>query len=207
MRFFLSYASEDKVVAEEIYFALIGAGHEVFFDKPLIKPGDNYERRICEAIDTADGFVFLISPVSIKAGGYALTELKYAREKWKHPENRVLPVMVTPTPYDTIPAFLRSVSILKPDGNVAAEVTDSVKGWGNPLPPFNKRYGILSQFGKFFYMLLSSFFVAIGLGTLFTQLYPSVEIGINLVFLFVIVGFLIVKTIRHLWSIIILAWK
>lgn len=206
MRFFLSYASEDKAIAEETYFALIGAGHEVFFDKPSLKPGDNYERRLCEAIDAADGLVFLISPESIQAGGYALTELKYAREKWKHPQNRVLPVMVTPTPYDTIPAYLRAVTILQPEGNVAAEVADSVKGWGKSLSPFDKRYGIFSQVGKFFYILLSSFFVALGLGTLFSRFYPSVEIGFSLVFLFVIVGYLIVKTICHLWS-VILAWK
>jgi hypothetical protein len=69
MKLFLSYASENCGIAEEIYFALVGAGHEVFFDRPSLKPGDNYVRRLREAIGTVDGVVFLISPESVQGGG------------------------------------------------------------------------------------------------------------------------------------------
>jgi hypothetical protein len=103
MKLFLSYASENGGIAEKIYFALVGAGHIVFFDRPSLKPGDNYDRRLREAIEAADGLIFLISPQSVQAGGYALTELKYARQKWAHPERRVLPVIVQPTNFKTIP--------------------------------------------------------------------------------------------------------
>ena len=96
MKLFLSYATENYEIAEEVYLALVGAGHEVFFDRPSLKPGENYTQRLREAITNTDGMIFLISPKSIKLGSYALTELKYTRQKWEHPEGRVLPVMVQP---------------------------------------------------------------------------------------------------------------
>ena len=80
MKLFLPYGSEDVTVADEISLALSGAGHEVIFDQSWLKPADDYNRRICEAFDQADGMVFLITSESVQAGTYALTELKFARE-------------------------------------------------------------------------------------------------------------------------------
>lgn len=55
-------------------------------------------------------------------GSYALTELKYARQKWPDPRHRVLPVMIERTAYDQIPNYLKAITVLEPEGNVAAEV-------------------------------------------------------------------------------------
>jgi hypothetical protein len=122
MKVFLSYASEDRVLAEDIQLALAGAGHEVFFDRQSLPAGGDYHERIRTAVAGADLFVFLISPDSVDAGGYALTEMGYARDKWAHPKGRVLPVMVRATPFTSIPAYLKSVTLLEPRGNAAAEV-------------------------------------------------------------------------------------
>ena len=79
MKIFLSYASEDRPQAEEIQLALAGAGHEVFFDRESLPAGGDYHARIKASVDDAELFVFLISPDSVAGGGYALTEMGYAR--------------------------------------------------------------------------------------------------------------------------------
>jgi len=126
MKIFLSYASEDRAVAEELQLALAGAGHDVFFDRQSLPAGGDYHRRIKAAVDASQCFVFLISPDSVDAGGYALTEMGYARARWPHPKGHVLPVMVRPTPFPGIPAYLKSVTLLEPVGNLSAEAVDAL---------------------------------------------------------------------------------
>ncbi|MFN0182224.1 MAG: toll/interleukin-1 receptor domain-containing protein, partial [Aquabacterium sp.] len=127
MKIFLSYASEDRALAEEIQLALAGAGHEVFFDRESLPAGGDYHTRIKASVDGADAFVFLISPDSVAAGGYALTEMGYARANWPHPKAHVLPVLLRATPFDRIPAYLKSVTVLEPSGNAAAETVAAVQ--------------------------------------------------------------------------------
>jgi len=122
MQIFVSYSSKDRARAEEIALALEGVGHDVFFDRTDLEGGDDYHAVIRDRVRDADRFVFLITPASVREGAYTLTELRMAREKWAHPKNRVLPVMLEPTPLPDVPAYLRGVTILEPEGNVAAEV-------------------------------------------------------------------------------------
>jgi hypothetical protein len=123
---FLSYASSLDETAARIEFSLKGEGHAVFRDRTALPPGESFDARIRAAIEESDLFVFLISPESVTPGRYTLTELKFAEQKWGHPAGRVLPVLAEPTPIDAIPAFLRAVSILKPHGNLVAEVAAEV---------------------------------------------------------------------------------
>ena len=39
---FLSYASENRDIAEQVNLALTGAGHKVFFDRDSLPAGDDY---------------------------------------------------------------------------------------------------------------------------------------------------------------------
>jgi TIR domain len=128
MRIFLSYASENRTIAEDIYLALAGVGHDVFFDRDSLPATAEYHNRIRAAIMAADAMVFLIGPHSVSDNSYTLTELKFAREKWTHPKDRVLPVMVCKTDWDRIPSYLKAVTVLIPAGNVAAEVAAAVSG-------------------------------------------------------------------------------
>ena len=75
MRVFLSYSRADTTTAEAVAANLKPAGHEVFFDRDSIKVADDFNRIIWGEIQKADLFVFLISPNSVRAGSYALTEL------------------------------------------------------------------------------------------------------------------------------------
>jgi hypothetical protein len=126
MRIFLSFASEHRRLAEEVYFALTGGGHEVFFDKESLPPADEYHQRIQAAIGLSDLFIFLISRESVAPGAYTLTELRYAREKWPHPKGRVLPVRTDKVPFEEIPNYLKAVTVLEAEGNVPAEVAATV---------------------------------------------------------------------------------
>ena len=42
---FLSYASEDRARIEPIRYALAEQGHDIFYDREDLKPGDAYETR------------------------------------------------------------------------------------------------------------------------------------------------------------------
>jgi hypothetical protein len=122
MKIFVSYAAEDRDTAECIHLALIAAGHHTFFDRANLPPGQGYHERIRAAIEQSDAMVFLASPDSMTPGSYALTELKYARGKWHHPDRRVIPVRLRGLSWDAIPNYLKAVTVLEPEGDPAAEV-------------------------------------------------------------------------------------
>ena len=132
MNIFLSYASEQAAIAESIEVALSGEGHDVFRDRSDLPSGEAYHARIREAIAASDLFVFLVSPEAVSAGRYTLTELELAREKWRNPSGRVLPVVVAPTPRGSIPTFLNGVTSLSPAGNMPASVAAAVASLGRP---------------------------------------------------------------------------
>ena len=139
MKIFLSYSADDRQIAEEIQLAMVGAGYTVFFDRESLPAGTDYHQRIENAIKNSDFMVFLISETSIKPGSYALTELKFARAKWLHPGSRVLPVRLDRTPWTAMPPYLKSVTVLEPEGNIPAEVVDAVKALliATPATHFN----------------------------------------------------------------------
>lgn len=122
MKIFLSYPSGHKEAAASINYELSASGHEVFFDREDLRPGQSYNEKIRAAVEAAELFIFLITPQSIAQGHYTLTELKLAARKWPAPAGRVLPVMAEATPLDAIPAYLKAVTILIPEGNLTAEV-------------------------------------------------------------------------------------
>jgi hypothetical protein len=122
MKVFLSYAHQQRQIAEEVNVAMTIRGHDVFFDRSSLKPGMEYDLAIQEHVKNCDLFIFLISRDSLTQGSYTLTELGFAKDKWKNPSGRVLPVAAEPTISPTIDAYLRAVTILYPQGNIAAEV-------------------------------------------------------------------------------------
>jgi len=126
VKVFLSYAHEQRSIAEEVSAAVSVRGHDVFFDRSTLKAGAEYDATIQTAIQNSDLFVFLVSTDSLKKGSYTLTELGFAKEKWRNPSGKVLPVMVNPTIISKVDAYLRAVTILYPQGNLAAEVAASV---------------------------------------------------------------------------------
>ena len=126
MRIFLSYASEDRARIEPIRYALAEQGHDVFYDREDLMPGEAFDTRIRAAIERADLFVCFLSPYTVDAGSYTLSELAVAERMWPRADGRVLPVILADVPRQDIPAYLRSVTCLTPVGNVTASVADAV---------------------------------------------------------------------------------
>ncbi|MCP3959322.1 MAG: toll/interleukin-1 receptor domain-containing protein [bacterium] len=130
MQIFLSYASEQRPLAERLALALGAEGHEVFFDRASLGAGEAYDQQIRESIAECDLFLFLVSPESVEEGGYARTEMGFAAERWSHPDQRVLPVIAEATPFDQIPTYLRAITILEPAGDPVAETVAAVAKLG-----------------------------------------------------------------------------
>lgn len=126
MHIFVSYSSKHRDLAEQVALSLAGDGHTVFFDRTSLPPGREFHRHIRAEIERADLFVFLVAPESVAKSSYTRTELLFARKKWPHPEGHVLPVVIEPTDMAAIPPYLRAVTLLSPEGSIAAEVAAHV---------------------------------------------------------------------------------
>ena len=122
MKVFLSYASEDRALAEQIHFTLRGQGHDVFFDREDLPPGEEFNDRIRHGIEGSDLFVFLVSPQAFDAGSYTINELEIAQQTWPRPDGRLLPVLLRPMALDRLPTYLKSVTLLQTEGNIPAAV-------------------------------------------------------------------------------------
>jgi hypothetical protein len=126
MRIFISYASEQFDTAKRLNLGLLNSGNDVFFDRDDLPAGAFYDDRIRTAVQNSHLFIFLISKDSIRKGAYALSELSMAEKRWSQPSGKILPVLFDDTPIDTLPPYLRAVSVLVPTGDLVAEVLDSV---------------------------------------------------------------------------------
>jgi len=126
MKIFLSYASQDRAIADAINRALLAQGHDVFFDRDDLPPGEEFHIRIRRAIEQSDLFVFLVSEQAIDPGSYTLSELDIAQKNLKQPSGRLLPVLLRATAFNQMPAFLKSVTVLETQGDIPAAVADAV---------------------------------------------------------------------------------
>src|SRR5947199_136355 len=128
VRIFVSYSSRQRDLCERLRLALEADGrHQVFVDRAELAPGAPFDETLRHGIASCDLFLFLVSPDSVAAGGYARAELSMAQARWRHPAGHVLPVMVAPTRTEDIPPYLRAVTILEPQGDVVAEAAAAVE--------------------------------------------------------------------------------
>ena len=128
MKIFISYSSKDRASVERIELALRTQKHDVFFDRASLPPGEEYDSRIREAIESSDLFVFVLSENALAAGSYTLSELEIAEKTWPLPGGKVLPVMLRPVDFKQIPPYLESVTVLEPKGDLEADVAEAVHG-------------------------------------------------------------------------------
>jgi hypothetical protein len=125
MRVFLSYASEQRALAERTCRVLESEGSEVFFDRDDLKAGEAYGERIRAAMMRSHVFVFFVSRYSI-APGYALTELSIVQSIPAQRRPRTLPVLTEPLDLETLPPSLKPLTLLEPEGDLPAEVAAKV---------------------------------------------------------------------------------
>ncbi|MEM9387736.1 MAG: TIR domain-containing protein [Pseudomonadota bacterium] len=126
MRIFISYASADRVIAEELYHALVQQGHRVFIDSIGLGAGDAYHPALRREIASADRMLVLVSSAALEPARYTQTELGYAQDRWPDPTGRVLPIAVSAYDADDLPPYLRSLTVLEPAGSVTAAVLKAI---------------------------------------------------------------------------------
>jgi hypothetical protein len=126
MRIFVSYASEQRPIAERLAMALRSEGHDVFFDRLSLPRGQAYDGRIREEIEHGQLFILLISPNFLDTGSYTLSELDMIARRVPVPGDRVLPVMIERVPIEAVPNYLRPLNILSPVGDLVADVLAAV---------------------------------------------------------------------------------
>ena len=128
MNVFLSYASQDRALAAALNRTLLHQGHDVFFDREDLPPGEEFHNRIRAAIAQSDVLVFLISSHSIDPASYTLTELEIAQQLIERPHGRLLPVLIEPIPFARLPEYLKSVTVLETAGDITAAAAAAVHG-------------------------------------------------------------------------------
>jgi hypothetical protein len=126
MKIFLSYSAEDRSLVEPISLALRAQGHRVFFDRADLPPGEEYDVRIRRAIEKSKLFIFMLSPTSVEVGSYTLTELGIAQKTRDHPVASYFLSFCRRLVWIRSLPILKAVTLLEPQGNMAAGVADAV---------------------------------------------------------------------------------
>jgi len=77
-RVFIAYATEDVAAAEKLFNELNARGYAPWLDRRKLLPGQNWPRRIEDAISSANFFVACFSSKSVKKRGGFQTEIRFA---------------------------------------------------------------------------------------------------------------------------------
>ena len=116
MQVFISHASKDKVVARHLAHRLTEAGLKVWIPEDEILPGDNWAKKVGEALEESDLMVVLITPHAFESE-WLKEEIQYALTS-EHYQGRLIPVFLgdnTETPTD-VPWILRKLNPVQIEG-------------------------------------------------------------------------------------------
>ena len=106
-RVFVCHNSEDKLTAEKIAIEIIKAGHEAFFDKWDIRPGDSLIEKISEGISDSSYLLVVLSRNSVKSN-WVKRELEIALSRQIADKAiKVIPCLLEDC---EIPVFLQPIS-------------------------------------------------------------------------------------------------
>jgi hypothetical protein len=78
LRVFIAYATEDVAIAERLFRVMLERGYAPWLDRRKLLPGQNWPRRIEDAIANADFFVACFSSRSVRKKGGFQAEVRYA---------------------------------------------------------------------------------------------------------------------------------
>jgi len=131
--FFISYSRDDLAAARRLFDALQGLGADVaWFDKSVLKPGDRWEQKTVDAINTCRFFLPLLSRhTETRDEGFFREEWTLATERDRRIQGRkfIIPVVID-RDYDgdtrrfrLVPArFFNAQFGHAPDGELSAEL-------------------------------------------------------------------------------------
>ena len=102
---FISYSRKDSDFARHLNTTLQEAGKTTWLDQESISTGVDFGKEIYKGIDSADNFVFVISPDAVESP-YCQGEVEYAAEQHK----RFISVLHRETEATTMPEALRVIN-------------------------------------------------------------------------------------------------
>ncbi|NJO17134.1 MAG: toll/interleukin-1 receptor domain-containing protein [Thioploca sp.] len=102
---FISYSRKDSDFARHLNTRLQEAGKTTWFDQESINSGVDFEKEILKGIESADNFVFVISPAAV-ASEYCEREVNYATEQNK----RLISVLHREAEPKTMPTVLQKIN-------------------------------------------------------------------------------------------------
>jgi cold shock CspA family protein len=92
---FISYAKEDKIVAEKLYDDLKRAGLNPWLDSRDLLPGERFESRISKVISQSRYFLALLSSRSVRKTGYVNKEIRHGLDiALRYPEDEIFVIPV-----------------------------------------------------------------------------------------------------------------
>ncbi|CBK40069.1 protein of unknown function [Nitrospira defluvii] len=94
---FLSHAKEDARFIRDLAHRLLQDGVLAWFDEKELLPGDDWKRKIDEAIESSDFVLVFLSATSVSKTGYFQRELKYALDQHQlRPEGSryIIPIII-----------------------------------------------------------------------------------------------------------------
>ena len=123
-RVFLSYADSDRPLAKTLAKDLRAAGFAVWTDQEVL-PGDNWARKVAEALEKSEAMVVIVSPAAAKSV-WVPREVEFALGSPRF-AGRLIPVMAKPTRDMWILSKLQPVSVEKEKGGVSQQVIEALE--------------------------------------------------------------------------------
>ena len=109
MKVFVSYASEDREVTQQVAEVLRKLGHDVY-------PTSQWPQDVSAALDRADAFVVMLSPAAV-GSPFVNQEIRLALIS-ENLEDRVIPVVLKPT--TQVPWILQTLRPIRSKTNPSA---------------------------------------------------------------------------------------
>jgi TIR domain len=116
MKIFISHASKDAPVARQLAEELKAAGHSVWNPEKEVLPGDNWAKKVGQALEDADLIVVLVTRHAFDS--QAVTrDIQYALTA-EHIKGRLIPVYLGPEskPPTQMPWILQKLEPLRIKG-------------------------------------------------------------------------------------------
>jgi hypothetical protein len=95
MNIFLSHARKDSALARQLAQRLTRGGFNVWLSEEKIEPGDNWAKKMGQALDDSDWMVILLTPAALESD-LLRQDIEFALMSRKF-ERRVFTVFVGPT--------------------------------------------------------------------------------------------------------------
>src|SRR5262245_61630940 len=93
MQIYISHGERDRELARELAAQLEQAGFQVWNEDREILPGDNWAKKIGEALEASDVLIALVTRPELVTDSLA-RDVQYALTQGQHYQGRVIPVFV-----------------------------------------------------------------------------------------------------------------